>query len=80
MIYIRMIRRKLENGGRFRTRNITFDRAGIDKLICHADSIQRVTMVATPSSLFSYFLRVIRTIREIRVRKNNLRIINGEFA
>ena len=77
MIYIRMIRRKLENGGRFRTWNLTFDRAGIDKLICHADSIQRVTMVATPSPPLSYFLRVIRPISEIRVRKNYLRIIYG---
>ena len=59
MIYIRMIRRKLENGGRFRTRNITFDRAGIDKLVCHADSIERVTMVATPSPPLSNFIRII---------------------
>ena len=50
-----MIRRKLENGGRFRTRNITFDRAGIDKLVCHADSIERVTMVRNTISSILLF-------------------------
>ena len=26
---------KSDNGRRFRMRNLTFDRAGIDKLVCH---------------------------------------------
>ena len=34
---------------------ITFDRAGIDKLVCHADSIERVTMVRnTISSIIQF--------------------------
>ena len=30
-----MRRKELDDGGRFRSRNLTFDRAGIDKLVCH---------------------------------------------
>ena len=40
-------------------RNLTFDRAGIDKLVCHAVSIERVTMVATPSPPSSNYFRII---------------------
>ena len=48
---------KSDNGGRFRARNLTFDRAGIDKLVCHADSIERVTMVRnTISSIIQFHL------------------------
>ena len=52
-----MKRTKLDHGGRFRVRNPTFDRAGIDKRVCHADSIERVTMVETPSPPLSDFIR-----------------------
>ena len=50
-----MRRKKWDIGGRFRTRNLTFDRAGIDKLVCHAVSIERVTMVRNTISSFVPF-------------------------
>ena len=53
------MQRKSDNGGRFRARNLTFDRAGIDKRVCHADSIERVTMVVTPSPPLSNFICII---------------------
>ena len=53
----RMIRMKSDKGGRFRARNLMFDRTNIDKLVCHDGFWRTWNDGGTPSPPLSHFFR-----------------------